>query len=226
MHRAPDSEPNECEWKQGDRTLNPGRPTSRLLTHRGLLMEARAGPRTAPRAGRRIRRAHVSDERCEESALAPAARAVEPMRVARAQQAPWDTPLARDSCGTMRRTDVSLVSPLSPNLRYGNPWRSSDRGEARPRPASVGSAWRGKCQPRGGFGPPALPAWGPRPKPAPRALRRPSRIPSSLARCSGVRSASSFCRDDSLSARSVFLFASTRRKAVPTVVGSGVAGTS
>ncbi len=70
MHRAPDSEPNECGWKQGDRTRNQGRPTSRLLTHRGLLMEARAGPRTAPRGGRRIRRARVF-ERSEFALGAP-----------------------------------------------------------------------------------------------------------------------------------------------------------
>ena len=90
MHRAPDSEPNECGWKQGDRTRNPGRPTSRLLTHRGLLMEARAGPRTVPRAGRRIRRAHVFDEQSEEFALAPAARGAGPMRVAGAEGAMHD----------------------------------------------------------------------------------------------------------------------------------------
>ena len=36
-----------------------------------------------------------------EFALAPAARAAGPMRVAGAQKAPWDTPPARDSCGTM-----------------------------------------------------------------------------------------------------------------------------
>ena len=40
------------------------------------------------------------DEQCEESALARAARAVGPMRVARAQQSPWDTTPSRDSCGT------------------------------------------------------------------------------------------------------------------------------
>jgi hypothetical protein len=46
----------------------------------------------------------VSDEQREEFALDPAARAVEPMRVARAQQSPWDTPPVRDSCGTVKWT--------------------------------------------------------------------------------------------------------------------------
>ncbi len=77
-------------------------------------VRARAGPRTAPRAGRRIRRARVFDERSEEFALAPAARAVEPMRVARAQEPPWDIPPARDSCGTMKWTGTGLFSPVSP----------------------------------------------------------------------------------------------------------------
>ena len=81
-------------------------------------VRARAGPRTAPRAGRRIRRAHVFDERREEFALAPAARAVGPMRVARAQQSPWDTPPARDSCGTVRWVGaVSRSSPVSRSPR-------------------------------------------------------------------------------------------------------------
>jgi hypothetical protein len=48
-------------------------------------VRARAGPRTVPRAGRRIRRARVF-ERSEAFALAPAARAAGPMRVARAQR--------------------------------------------------------------------------------------------------------------------------------------------
>ena len=81
-------------------------------------VRARAGPRTAPRAGRRIRRAHVFDERSEEFALAPAARAAGPMRVARAEQAPWDTPPARDSCGTVKWTGAaSGFSGLPPSLR-------------------------------------------------------------------------------------------------------------
>ncbi|HYN41396.1 MAG TPA: hypothetical protein VE129_06445 [Thermoanaerobaculia bacterium] len=42
------------------------------------------------------------DEQCEEFALAPAARAVGPMRVARAEELPWDIPPARDSCGTVK----------------------------------------------------------------------------------------------------------------------------
>ncbi len=60
-------------------------------------VRAPARPRTAPRAGRRIRRAHVFDEQCEEFALAPAARGAGPMRVAGAQEPPWDTPPFRDS---------------------------------------------------------------------------------------------------------------------------------
>ena len=76
-------------------------------------VRARAGPRTAPRAGRRIRRARVFDERSEEFALAPAARAAEPMRVARAEEPPWDIPPARDSCGTMKWTGTGLFSPVS-----------------------------------------------------------------------------------------------------------------
>ncbi len=56
------------------------------------------------------------DERCEEFALAPAARAVEPMRVAGAQGPPWDTPPARDSCGTMSWLGVSPISLVSLGL--------------------------------------------------------------------------------------------------------------
>ena len=41
------------------------------------------------------------DERSEEFARAPAARAAESMRVARAQEPPWDAPPGRGSCGTM-----------------------------------------------------------------------------------------------------------------------------
>ena len=50
----------------------------------------------------------MSDEQREEFALAPAARAVGPMRVARAEESPWDTPPARDSCGTVRWIGDSL----------------------------------------------------------------------------------------------------------------------
>ena len=42
------------------------------------------------------------DEQREEFALAPAARAVGPMRVAGAEEPPWDTPPARDLCGTVK----------------------------------------------------------------------------------------------------------------------------
>ncbi|MHB8797976.1 MAG: hypothetical protein ACYDBY_05875 [Thermoanaerobaculia bacterium] len=41
----------------------------------------------------------MSDERSEEFAAAPAARAAGPMRVAGAQEAPWDAPPARVSSG-------------------------------------------------------------------------------------------------------------------------------
>ena len=37
----------------------------------------------------------------EEFELAPAVRAAEPMRVAGAEEPPWDTPPIRDSCGTV-----------------------------------------------------------------------------------------------------------------------------
>ena len=54
-------------------------------------VRARAGPRTVPRAGRRIRRARACNERSEAFAIAPAARAAGPMRVAGANEAMHDT---------------------------------------------------------------------------------------------------------------------------------------
>jgi hypothetical protein len=44
----------------------------------------------------------VFDEQLEEFALAPAARGAESMRVAGAQEPPWDTRPARDLCGTVK----------------------------------------------------------------------------------------------------------------------------
>lgn len=49
-----------------------------------------------------------------EFAHAPAARAAEPMRVARAEEAPWDALPARDSCGTMKWTANGPSSPVPP----------------------------------------------------------------------------------------------------------------
>ncbi len=57
------------------------------------------GTRTAPRAGRRGTSAHRFDERSEELARSPAARAAKPLRVARAQSEPRDAPPARGSRG-------------------------------------------------------------------------------------------------------------------------------
>ena len=100
-------------------SMPPGRRSvvSRIVSGRegcpASGLRARAGPRTAPRAGRRIRRAHVCDERSEEFALAPAARGAEPLRVARAQRPPWDTPPVRDlRAGTTGTPSVPSPLPL------------------------------------------------------------------------------------------------------------------
>ena len=100
-------------------------------------VRAPAGPRTAPRAGRRIRRAHVFDEHCEEFALAPAARAVEPMRVAGAQEPPWDIPPTRDSGGTMKWTGgpSGLSGPFSLPVEVVLPPKGNGAGQ-KARPAS------------------------------------------------------------------------------------------
>ena len=104
------------------RKSGPGALSRALLTEGserggGVSRERRPSTRGAPhgsasrppdQASARVRRAK------QEFALAPAARAAGPMRVARAEEAPWDAPPSRDSCGTVRWLDVSPVSPVSP----------------------------------------------------------------------------------------------------------------
>ena len=83
-------------------------------------VRARAGSRTAPRAGRRIRRAHVFDERCEEFALAPAARAAGPMRVARRRNR-RGTPLPPATRAARRGGLAPLSGLAGPSGRRGHP---------------------------------------------------------------------------------------------------------
>ena len=83
----------------------------------------------------------------EEFALAPAARAVEPMRVAGAEEPPWDTPPTRDSCGTMKCTG-SLSGLSGPFGGFGRSGHSRVPVEAR--------AWRTKGN---GADPKARPVW-------------------------------------------------------------------
>ena len=71
-----------------------GRPASERSSTRGAPHGSASRPPDQARA--------LFDERSEEFARAPAARAAGPMRVARAQKPPWDVPPGRDSCGTMK----------------------------------------------------------------------------------------------------------------------------
>jgi len=71
----------------------------------GMSRERRSSTRGDPhgRASRPPEKAAaLFDERSEEFAAAPAARAARPMRVAGAEKAPRDIPPVRDSCGTVR----------------------------------------------------------------------------------------------------------------------------
>ncbi len=121
-------------------------------------VRAPAGTRTVPRAGRRIRRARVSER--SEFALAAAARAAGPMRVARAEEAPWDTP----SCPRLvRHGEVGGFSLGLPGLlpcssaaaRRAGP--CSTPGMQRERPGD-GRAVRGTGAPSRWRGGSALPA--------------------------------------------------------------------
>ncbi len=89
------------------------------------------GTRTVPRAGRRGKSAHRFDERSEELARSPAARAAGPMRVARAQGEPRDATPARDSGGTAKWMPSCLVRHGSnvsrPPREEGRPFRTGPR---------------------------------------------------------------------------------------------------